>query len=179
MTTTLIAYESLFGNGEAIARAVGEGLDSHGSVRIADVRDTPAKIDDTIDLLVVGGPTHQLGLTRPASRQQAAGTYPEAPAAAATGLREWLTSLRAPADLPVAVFDTRLRKPALLRKLDHAAGSAQRILRRRGLRVLCAPEHFLVETATGPLTAGEIDRARAWGKRLAMLMQAPSQTPSR
>ena len=179
MTTVLIAYESLFGDGEAVARAVSEGLSRHGDVRIVNIRDTPATIDDTIDFLVVGGPTHQLGLTRRTTRQRAATAYPEAPEAAATGLREWLTNLQAPANLPAAVFDTRLSKPALLRRLDHAAGSAERILRRRGLQIICAPEHFLVDTATGPLTAGELDRARAWGERLGALRQAPAQPPSR
>jgi hypothetical protein len=32
MTTTLIAYESLFGNGEAVAHAIGEGLRPYGDV---------------------------------------------------------------------------------------------------------------------------------------------------
>jgi len=89
----LIVYESLFGNSKSVAEAIGEGLRTHADVAVIDVRSAPAAIDD-VDLLVVGGPTHQLGMTRPASRRRAETQYVEAPPAAQTGLREWIGTLQ-------------------------------------------------------------------------------------
>jgi hypothetical protein len=139
-----------------------------------DVRDASATVGETVDLLVVGGPNHQLGMTRPTTRRRAALNYPEAPQAAATGLREWLTNLVVPAGLSAAVFDTRLSRHMILSRLDHAAGATQRILRRRGVRIIDPPAHFLVAAAIGPMVDGEIDRARAWGDHLGTVLGAPA-----
>jgi len=50
-------------------------------------------------------------------------------------------------------------------------GSAARLIARsledHGYEVITWPEGFLVESMLGPLSAGERDRARAWGSALA------------
>jgi hypothetical protein len=170
----LIVYESLFGNAKSIAEAIGDGLRTGADVQVIDVRSAHETVDH-IDLLVVGGPTHQLGMTRPASRRQAETQYEEAPPAAQTGLREWIGELQLPAGTAAAVFDTRLNHPSVLRVLDHAARTTGRMLEHRGAHTIAPPQRFLVESATGPLLLHEIDRAREWGQTLLSLAGTPAQ----
>jgi flavodoxin len=71
----LIVYESMFGNTRQIAEAVAEGLRAgHDAapveVGLVEVGEAPATVAD-VDLLVVGGPTHALGMSRPETRQSA------------------------------------------------------------------------------------------------------------
>jgi flavorubredoxin len=169
----LIVYESLFGNAKSVAEAIGDGLRTRADVDVIDVRSAPETIDD-VDLLVVGGPTHQLGMTRPASRRQAETQYEQAPPAAQTGLREWIGGLQAPAGMAAAVFDTRLNHPSVLRVLDHASRTTGRMLEHRGAHTIAPPQRFLVESATGPLLPHEIDRARDWGQTLLNLAASPA-----
>ena len=169
----LIVYETLFGNAKSVAEAIGDGLRTRADVDVIDVRSAPETIDD-VDLLVVGGPTHQLGMTRPTSRRQAETQYEEAPPAAQTGLREWIGGLAVPAGTAVAVFDTRLNHPGVLRALDHAAGTTRRMLENRGAHAVAPPQRFLVDSATGPLLPHEIDRAREWGETLLSVAGSPA-----
>jgi flavodoxin len=58
----LVVYESMFGNTEAIAHAIAEGLSPHLSVELVEVSAAPITLRD-VDLLVTGAPTHAFGLT--------------------------------------------------------------------------------------------------------------------
>ncbi|BBH69955.1 hypothetical protein ACTI_66400 [Actinoplanes sp. OR16] len=104
----LVVYESMFGNTEAVARALAEGLGESLDVIVADVQDRPAVGD--ADVLVAGAPTHAFSLSRPSTRADAAGKGE-----------------------------------------------------------LAAAETFAVGGVTGPLTDGEITRARRWGAELAAI----------
>ena len=64
-----ILYESMFGNTRQVAEAIAEGLRTFAAVTVLPVREAPESIDG--DLLVIGGPTHVHGLSRPATRAQA------------------------------------------------------------------------------------------------------------
>jgi hypothetical protein len=167
----LVVYETLFGNTRTVAMAVGGGLGAGADVRIVDVRDAPATVDD-VDLLAVGGPTHQLGMTRSSTRRRAEVQYDEAPHAADTGLREWIASVQMPVGVATATFDTRLEHPGVLRAFGHAARATGRRLQRRGARIIPPAQRFLVVSATGPLAAGEADRAREWGQALRRTVDA-------
>lgn len=168
---TLIVYESMFGNTEAVARAVGAGLELEGlEVLVQEVSDAdPGQLLDAA-LLVVGAPTHGFTLSRPATREDA--VQKGAPADRVDlGLREWLTALppvegrQDPA--LVAAFDTRdVRVRHLPRTAAHRAA---RMARAHGLREAGKAESFLVTGVSGPLQDGELDRATAWGRRLAGL----------
>jgi hypothetical protein len=131
-----------------------------------------------VDLLVVGGPTHFLGMTSQRSRrivrqyqERAAGHRPrQAPGKhpAGPGVREWLAALpQAAGRRRAAAFDTRLT--------TLFPGSAARLIARsledHGYEVITRPEGFLVENMLGPLSAGELDRARARGSALAGLLR--------
>jgi hypothetical protein len=169
----IVVYESVFGNTRAIAEAVAEGL---GSVPVVPVHEA-AKQHATVDLLVVGGPTHMHGLSTTRSRRAAAegihedgAGHVEPGATEEPGLRSWLRDLTSAAPR-AAAFDTRLDKSPWLTGV--AARGIARRLRRAGLDVV-ATESFLVEDSEGPLEDGELDRARAWGAELARSVAAPA-----
>jgi len=173
----IVVYESVFGNTRAIAEAVAEGL---GSVPVLPVHEA-AQQPGTVDLLVVGGPTHMHGLSTTRSRRLAAegghedGTGRVEPGATKEpGLRSWLRDLPSGAAHKAAAFDTRLDKSPWLTGV--AARGIARRLRHHGLDVV-ATESFLVEDSEGPLEAGELDRARTWGSELARSVAAAAEHP--
>jgi len=164
----IVVYESVFGNTRAVAEAIAEGL---GSVPVLPVHEA-AKLGGSVDLLVVGGPTHMHGLSTARSRHlAAAGAHEDGAghvdpgATEEPGLRSWLRDLPSGAAERAAAFDTRLDKSPWVTGV--AARGIARRLRRHGLDVV-ATESFLVEDSEGPLGEGELDRARAWGAELAL-----------
>ena len=68
----LVVFESMFRNTRQSADAVAEGLSEHLPVEQVEVSAAPTVIGDDVELLVIGGPTHAFGLTRPGTRQSAA-----------------------------------------------------------------------------------------------------------
>jgi hypothetical protein len=163
----LLVYESMFGNNQAIAEAVAEGLAPEVTVEVVEVGHAPVPIPDEVELLIVGGPNHAFGMSRPSTREQAAQETDEPLVSAGIGLREWLDSLP-PLDRPIrfVTFDSRVDKN-VIRTVDRTAGSLRKRLRKRGMRPLDDSESFLVEDMKGPLVPGELERARAWGAELA------------
>jgi Flavodoxin len=179
----VVVYESVFGNTRVIAEAVADGVreaDTAADVAVLAVADAvPAKISEAA-LVVAGGPTHMLGMSKASTRRQAlqADAKPVTgsddrprtePGAGGPGIREWLEALPRPVPGRVAAaFDTRLPFPL-------AGGAARPIargLRRQGYRLITKPQGFVVEGAPGPLRPGERDRARAWGAALARQLAA-------
>jgi hypothetical protein len=179
-----VVYESLFGHTWEVAEAVAEGLRAAAPGVAVDCRpvvDAGPAVGQ-VDLLVVGGPTHFLGMSSPRSRrvvrqyqERAAGHHPrQAPGKhpADPGVREWLAALPLAAGRRLAAaFDTRLT--------TLFPGSAARLMARsleeHGYEVITRPEGFLVESMLGPLSAGERDRARAWGSALAGFLRPTQQ----
>lgn len=165
---TLIVYESLYGTNRTIAEAICAGLGASATITLVDAESAPCTIDDQVDLLVVGGPNHQFGLPRPATRADAATQRDGARPPAERGLREWLADLRlARTGQPAAVWDTRMASPRFLDTVDHSARTITKQLRRAGARLLTDAEHFYSADGKGALVEGEQDRARAWGAQLA------------
>lgn len=160
----LVVYESMFGNTAKIAREVAEGLAAHGQVELRSIREAPIAPDEALDLVVVGGPTHAFSMSRPATREDAR-RQGAGPAADGPGLREWLDGLHAGAHHPMVVaFDTRVTK--VRRIPGSAARKASKVAGSLGYSVAERPESFFVEDVDGPLAAGELGRARAWGDRI-------------
>ncbi|RJQ87280.1 flavodoxin family protein [Amycolatopsis panacis] len=164
----IVVYESMFGNTEEVAYAVGEGC---GASEVFAVNQAPGDLRG-YDLLVVGAPTHVHGLSRPSTRKAAAEQEQGGARTGEPGLREWLGAFAAlPPALETAVFDTRIGKPRWL--TGSAARSAAKILRDLG-RAPAEVESFLVE-GDGPdtkLVAGEATRARDWGAGLRLRRRA-------
>jgi hypothetical protein len=159
----LVVVESVFGNTRRIAEAVAEGLGERAHARVVDVAEA-AGLTDGVDLLVVGGPTHSLGMSRPVSRRSAAEQTGAGAVPAEIGLREWLQTLPAAGPGRVAAaFDTRIDHPRIP---GSAAAGALRTLRHLGYERVCRPESFRVTGTQGPLVHGELERARLWGSGL-------------
>jgi Flavodoxin domain len=160
--SALVVYESLYGNTREVAEAIASGL---GDAKVVSVQDAVSQVTKA-DLLVVGGPTHVHGLTSRRSRtagvQNAHGEL-EPGAGDGPGLRDWLADLPRVANAQAAAFDTRAHGPRVL--TGSASHGIARRLRHHGYRLLDS-ESFLVEGGEGPLTAGELERARGWGETL-------------
>jgi hypothetical protein len=160
----LVIYESMFGNTQRVAEAIGRGLAARVSVDVVEVGHAPLRVDDDVDLVVVGGPTHAFGLSSERTRRSAAEQAPSGIVSTGPGVREWVACLAANGGrLAVAAFDTHIDKPwvpgAASKKLD-------KMMRGMGLFVLEAPTSFYVHDTTGPLVGGEAERAELLGRRL-------------
>jgi hypothetical protein len=164
MTRALVVFESMFGNTQHIADAVKEGLSSYVAADILEVGTAPDVFPDGVDLIVVGGPTHAFGMSRPRTREDASRQVGGRIVSERNGLREWLTTLeRTDRSLAAAAFDTRIDRP---RVPGSAARGAEKRLRKLGFRIACPTESFYVTGTTGPLIDGETERARRWGEEL-------------
>lgn len=173
----VIVYESMYGNTREIAEAIAAGV--HEAQPDATVRCLPttaahADVTRQADLLVVGGPTHMRGMSSGLSRRLAvmteakkAGHREQAHEAVTTaegpGLRAWFHNLpKTEPGTHAAAFDTRA-------DIKHAGGAADGIAHRlthHHYDLMVKPEGFIVEESDGPLRAGELERAKAWGATL-------------
>lgn len=158
----LVVYESMFGNTEAIARAIGEGIEVSMHADVVEVGQAPDTVPADVTLLVVGGPTHAFSMSRPSTRRDAAQRASDV-ISRDRGIREWLGGLPGVmTEAEATTFDTRARS----RVTGSAARAASRRLDRLGYPLVAAPVSFRVTDVTGPLVAGELDRAREWGRAL-------------
>ena len=171
--STLIVYESLFGNPGVIAEAIAEGAraaDPTTEVACVGVSDLAPNQVREARLLVVGGPTHMHGMTSGLTRrmgvqnERKAGHEDRIEAAAeGPGIRDFLHELhKAPSGARAAAFDTR----ADVKMAGGAASGIAKRLHRHGYELLGEPEGFIIEDMTGPLRDGELQRAREWGAAL-------------
>ncbi len=166
----MVVYESMFGCTEHVAEAVAEGLREGGladgppeeGVLVVEVGHAPPLDAVDTELLVVGGPTHAFGMSLAGTRADAARQGPVV--STGPGIREWLGSGELRTGTRVAAFDTHVRHPDLP---GHASHAASRRLRRLGGSVVAHPHSFAVEGTVGPLSDGELGRAREWGRSLA------------
>lgn len=164
MGRALVVFESMFGNTEAIAHAVAQGLGLRMLAEVVPVSQAPATVDCGVELLVVGAPTHAFGLSRPSTRRSAL-QQGARPAGVDVGVREWLAGLPAAHGSRRAVtFDTRVEQRGVP---GSAARGAARRLRRLGYEVPTS-RTFRVHGVPGPLLDGELDRARTWGVEMAL-----------
>lgn len=162
----VVVYESMFGNTHKVAAAIGRGLSERHDTAVVAVHNAAPELVARAGLLVVGGPTHLHGMSRPRSRDAAVKAAQEDPDltldpdARDADLRAWLSSVPAGAPL-AAAFDTRLPFPM-------AGRAGRRIaheLRHHGATLLVAPESFCVDKSHS-LLPGEEARAVDWGRRL-------------
>ena len=67
----VVAYESMYGNTRRVADAIADGLRSTCSVTVVPVSRLEREALDTVDLIVIGGPTHVRGMSRASTRKAA------------------------------------------------------------------------------------------------------------
>lgn len=166
--SALVIFESMFGNNRDLAAAIAEGIAPRMEVTTSEVGVAPVEVPLPVSLLVVGGPTHGFGMSRPSTRRDAARqAAPEAVISGTIGIREWLEEAQVQSVLFAAAWDTRVERPAFLKLIDRSAEGMAKGLGRLGCTLVVRPQHFAVEGTKGPLRAGEMERARRWGGEVA------------
>lgn len=161
--SALIITESLFGNTLAVAEAIAQGIaevDGPGSVRVIHASDAPIDLPSTVDLVVIGAPTHTLSLPDVSSR---AAAILEGGRSSAIGIREWIQIVHLLPGTRVATFDTAINTEPTL---GRAAAVVSDFLKGREIDAETGPS-FWVTGMEGPLGDGELQRAAAWGGQLA------------
>ncbi len=154
----LIIYDSLYGNTEKIAQAIGNVLRQQGEVKVIKIADMKPEMLEGIDLLVVGSPTQQFRATE--------------------AMRAWLNNIprNGLKNVRVAAFDTRLTQEFIdqhgplgffEKVFGYAAERIAKTLKEKGGTLLLPGEAFYVEDTEGPLVAGEEQRAAQWAGKLA------------
>ena len=131
----LMVFESMFGNTKVIADAVAEGLATRMRVTAVEVGVAPAAIEDDVDLVVVGGPTHAFGMSRPGTRQDAARQAERPLVSAGSGLRDWLETVRGGSPRVAAAgvrhADRQAEAAGIGRARSRTAAAAARLPHRR------------------------------------------------
>lgn len=156
----VVVYESLWGNTAAVARAIAEGIG--GDTRALHTDEATGEAIAGADLIVAGAPL--LGFQLPTDqmrdgiRNQPGSTAPDLSHAS---MRSWLDGLAAGTGR-AAAFETRIWWSP-----GSAAKTILEKLGERGYSPAAAPQRYLVTGRYGPLKAGELEKARAWGAELA------------
>ncbi len=140
---TLIVYDSVYGNTEKIARAIAEAITPSGEVKVLRAGEANPSELESIDLLIVGSPTHG-GRPTPA-------------------VQNLLNKVSKLQGINVAAFDTRI-PTKLVRVFGYAAGRIANNLKKKGSTLIASPEGFFVTGGQGPLKEGELERAADWAK---------------
>lgn len=162
----LVVYESMFGHTEQIAQSIVAGVSVHCETDVRTVDSAPEHLGTEYDLILLGGPTHTFTMTRSSTRADAlerGATH----GTEAVGIREWLDRLDVQCHgALVATFDTRVQR--VRRFPGSAAKAAAKRFRTLGFDAAAQPESFYVLDVDGPLAVGEIERAEAWGRTVAL-----------
>lgn len=139
----LVVYDSVYGNTEQIAKAIGAAIT--GEVKIARAGEAgPAELEG-IDLLIVGSPT-QGGRATQAMQD----FLNKTPKSSIKGIN-------------TAAFDTRI-STKFVGIFGYAAGRIAKQLEKDGANLMAPPEGFFVKGTKGPLKDGEEKRAADWVK---------------
>ena len=170
----VVVYESHWGNTAAVARAIAEGI-GPGTPALSTAEASGAAIAGC-DLVVAGAPL--LGFSLPTEGMLKgiaanAGKDPKPPDLSHPSMRSWLDALPKGA-ARAAAFETRIW---------WSPGSASKAILKRlealGYRPAAKAERFIVQGKYGPLRAGELERAKAWGTQLALALATQHGTTGR
>lgn len=160
MIKVLIIYDSVFGNTEQIAQALGRPFGDQADAAILRVSDVKPDQFAGLKILIIGSPTQRFR-----------------PTAAISDLLKGIPEKRLK-NVRVTAFDTRLttneikKTPILaffVRMSGNSAYAATHIangLRKKGGELVVPPEGFFVEGMEGPLVQGELERAANWARQI-------------
>lgn len=152
----LIVYDSIFGNTEKIALAIGNSLSSKKNVETLRVSDVNPERLIGLELIIVGSPTRVFKPTK-----SILNFIDKIPLNGLKGVK-------------VAAFDTRIsitdvNSPLLsivvkLFGFGYAAKPIAYKLEKKGGSLIIPPDGFFVKDSKGPLKDGELERAVDWAK---------------
>jgi len=154
---SIIIYDSLYGNTEKIAKAIGDTLAEEGESSILRVGDVKLDMLEGVELIIVGSPTQGFKST--------------------DAIKAFLKGI--PDDqlkgIKVAAFDTRFTPnnigktpvlPYFVKIFGFAAEPIAKALQKKGGELAIAPQGFYVQGKEGPLVEGELERAVTWAKKI-------------
>ncbi len=142
----LVVYDSVYGNTEQIARAIGGATSNDiNDIKVIHAKEAVPSELQNVDLLIAGAPT-QGG--RPTQAMQ-----------------EFLKQVSEfyIKGLNIATFDTRI-SAKWVGIFGYAAGRIAKNLKKKGGVLLLDPAPFYVTGTEGPLKEGELERAAAWAQ---------------
>ena len=152
----MVVYDSVFGNTEQIAQAIGNALGSPENVEILRVGNVKPEQLTGLKSLIVGSPTRGFRPTPAISS-----LLKSIPKNGLEGVK-------------VAAFDTRFTMdeiessvfilPILVKIFGYAAKPIADRLKKKGGDLIVPPEGFYVKGTEGPLKEGELERAADWAK---------------
>ena len=154
----MVVYDSMYGNTEKVAQAIGAALgapEEVETVRVGDVR--PEQLAG-LSVLVVGSPTQRFS-----------------PTGATTAFLKAIPQ-GGLAGVKVAAFDTRITEAEIeririlsfmVRLFGYAAEPMAKRLEQKGGTLAVPPEGFYVGGTEGPLLEGELERAATWARQIA------------
>jgi flavodoxin len=152
----LILYESVYGNTQKIAEAIGSAIENAEEVIIREISTIDPLTIEIGDCLIIGSPTHGF---RPPPATHA-----------------FLTKLpkNALKDKMIAAFDTRMAlsyiKSGVLRFIvkrgGYAASAIEKKLVQKGGVPIIRRGGFCVKDKEGPLLEGELERAKKWASNI-------------
>jgi len=153
MTEKLVIYDSVFGNTEKIAHAIGEALGNASVKKVDQVVDDDIK---NLKILIVGSPTRAFNPT-PAIKDYLKGLASNE-----------LEGVRASA------FDTRIPKDQtdsgflklMINLFGYADKKIEKGLEKAGADLTIESAGFGVTGTEGPLAEGELDRAKEWAVKI-------------
>lgn len=141
----LVVYDSVYGNTEQIAQAIGGAVPN--DVKILHAKEVePSELQD-IDLLIAGAPTQ--------------GGRPT------LAMQDFLKKVTETdiKGINIVTFDTRI-SAKWVGIFGYAAGRIAKNLKKKGANLLLDPEPFFVEGTKGPLKEKELERAAAWAQQV-------------
>ena len=152
----LIVYDSVFGNTEKVARAIGAALGANGQVDTLPVSQVTVDKMHGLHLLIVGSPTRSFRPTPAVSQFLKAlpNNHLAGIQVATVDTRIWLNTI----DSSVFRF--------VVNKGGYAANTIATALKKKGGNLLTPPEGFLVTGEQGPLKEGELERAAEWAGQI-------------
>jgi flavodoxin len=138
----LVIYDSMYGNTEKIAGAIGGAIT--GEVKVLRVSEVTLPELESTDLLIIGSPTQGGRPTKP--------------------IQEFLNKIpETIKGMKAAAFDTRFTT-RLVGIFGYAAGKIADILKGKGGTLISTPEAFYIKGSPPSLKDGELERAANWAK---------------
>ena len=154
---TLVVYDSVYGNTEHVAQAIGAALGAKEDVTVMRVSQVEPEQLTGMKLLIVGSPTQRFRPLETTTRLLKSIPH--------NGLK----------GVKVAAYDTRLTKKQIekvrilaffVRIFGYAAKPISDGLKKKGGELVVPPEGFFVNSTKGPLIEGELERAAEWAKKI-------------
>jgi len=152
----LIVYDSVFGNTEKIAKAIGDSLADLTSAEVVKVSEAKLEQLQETGLLIVGSPTRAFKPTK--------------------AIVDFLIQIPSNGlkGIDVAAFDTRVNTEdvnsrilnGFVKIFGYAAKPIADKLQKKGGNLVLPPEGFFVKDNEGPLKEGELERAAKWAKQV-------------